>query len=353
MDKEEELKILFESDDEVFFSISAVGDQITFISKSCKKLFGYEDKAFYDNSNLLSLLIHPDFQETFNIGNVLLATKDITTSEFQIINSNGDEKWVRCNTKPLLDSNGNPTHLEGVIKNISQIKRIELDFENKIKELNFYIYRMTHDLRGPISSALGLVYIAKREVKEEPLITYLNKIEESNKKLDSILFNLIEVIRTLKSTVITKELINFKTIINEILSGFEHSPKRKGINIEVKDNSKIEYYSDKKLMNSILLNLIHNSINYHDKSTNASISIEISELNSNLYINVSDNGAGISDDIKSKVYDMFYRGNEDSKGSGLGLYIVKNAVEKLGGKIELISNLGQGTTFNITLPIIQ
>ena len=93
MDKEEELKILFESDDEVFFSISAVGDQITFISKSCKKLFGYEDKAFYDNSNLLSLLIHPDFQETFNIGNLLLATKDITTSEFQIINSMGKMQY--------------------------------------------------------------------------------------------------------------------------------------------------------------------------------------------------------------------------------------------------------------------
>lgn len=351
MNREEELRAMFESEDEVFFTISILNSKTLFISKSCIKIYGYEDKEFYKNHNLLTQLVHPEFQIDFY--NLKFANQDIASSEFKIIDCKGNIKWVHCKTKPVFDFSDKLIQMDGVIKDISQLKKIELDYENKINELNFYIYRITHDLRGPISSALGLVHIAKRIVKEEPLITYINKIEESNKQLDSILLSLIEVIRTLKGTSINKELINFKSIINKILIGFEHSPKRIGIEIDVKINFEIEYLSDKILITSILTNLIHNSINYHDKSSNATILIDINSLNNNVNIIVKDNGAGISEEIKSKVFDMFYRGNEDSKGSGLGLYIVKSAVEKLGGKIELKSNFGQGTTFSIVLPIIS
>lgn len=351
MDKENELKLLFESNEELFYSFDVEKLKLTFISESCSHIFGYDAEFFLTDSLLLFNLVHADFKDFFNPISYKYYSADIVEFDYQIIQKSGLNKWVKSRVKPVFNSQGKLIQINGAIRDISEIKVKELELENKIKELNFYIYRITHDLRGPISSTQGLIYLAKREAKEEPLIKYINKIEESNKKIDSILLNLIEVIRTLKGTAITKELINFESIINEILLGVEHNPKRKGITINVDIKLFYDFYSDTKLINSILLNLIHNAINYHDKSTDAFIFIEIKSQLEVLKIIVKDNGSGIAEDIKSKVFDMFYRGNENSKGSGLGLYIVKSAVEKLGGKIELQSNLGTGTTFSIDLPL--
>jgi PAS domain S-box-containing protein len=351
MQKEKELKLLFESDAEVLFSIDTISLKVTFISSTCKNIYGYDTENFYQDFDLLFRVVHPDFKGIFNIQFYQEVKEDNVENEFQIVSKNGIYKWVNAKVKPEYDRNGKLLQINGLIKDITELKIKEVDLENKINELNFYIYRITHDLRGPISSAQGLVYIAKREAKEEPLITYINKIEESNKKLDTILLNLIEVIRTFKGTTISKELINFESIISEILVGVEHNPKRKDIKIDVNINLFCDFYSDTKLISSILLNLVHNAINYHDKNSEALISIDINTKIESLNISVLDNGSGIPKEIESKVFDMFYRGNEYSKGSGLGLYIVKSAVEKLGGTIKLVSELGKGTTFSIVLPL--
>lgn len=111
--------------------------------------------------------------------------------------------------------------------------------------------------------------------------------------------------------------------------------------------------SDKGMITTILQNLVENAIKYSKRNIPAIVDIRVESHHGKfLTVRVEDNGIGIADDIQVKVFDMFFRGNEISRGSGLGLYILKNAVEKLKGKIILKSKENVGTTFIIELPYI-
>lgn len=112
--------------------------------------------------------------------------------------------------------------------------------------------------------------------------------------------------------------------------------------------------SDKGMITTILQNLVENAIKYSKRNIVATVDIRVeSHPNRPLTIKVEDNGIGIADDIQVRVFDMFFRGNEISRGSGLGLYILKNAVDKLKGKIILKSKENVGTTFIVELPYLN
>jgi signal transduction histidine kinase len=116
-------------------------------------------------------------------------------------------------------------------------------------------------------------------------------------------------------------------------------------------NQSSEFYSNTGILNSVIQNLVENSIKYRSTQNGTPfVSINISEIGDNIVIQVEDNGRGIDQRIKDRVFDMFYRGTSDSKGSGLGLYIVENAIEKINGKIDVNARKEGGTIFTIVLP---
>src|SRR5690606_7414556 len=110
--------------------------------------------------------------------------------------------------------------------------------------------------------------------------------------------------------------------------------------------------ADKNRLAVILNNLLANAIKYHDpRKEEQWINVQVRNSNGTIKLRVSDNGIGIDPEHHSKIFDMFYRGTFQSKGSGLGLYIVKETVVKMNGTIGLKSNSGEGSTFSITLPV--
>ncbi|HXH20364.1 MAG TPA: HAMP domain-containing sensor histidine kinase, partial [Chitinophagales bacterium] len=108
--------------------------------------------------------------------------------------------------------------------------------------------------------------------------------------------------------------------------------------------------SNEDALRSILQNLIHNAILYRKKGERATVQISVSEAPTQIIIRVKDNGIGIPEKIQGRVFEMFFRGSNESEGSGLGLYLVKNAVTKLNGSVTMKSAEGAGTEFIVTLP---
>ena len=121
------------------------------------------------------------------------------------------------------------------------------------------------------------------------------------------------------------------------------------INFEIKIDHNDEITADKVLLLSVLQNLIHNAINYcnHDSPW---VRIKIESIENGIELEIADNGKGIHENVKNRVFEMFYRGHPDSNGSGLGLFIVKNALEKMKGSISFESKVGIGTTFTVNIP---
>jgi signal transduction histidine kinase len=147
------------------------------------------------------------------------------------------------------------------------------------------------------------------------------------------------------------EPIDFSELIGKVQSNFVAIPGHERLKVDVKIKDEIPFHSDPTRIEIILNNLFSNSIKYQDLRKDSSfIAIHIETTNEKSFIRFSDNGIGIQRNHLDKIFDMFYRASENSKGSGLGLYIAKETISKLAGSIKVESEFGAFTTFEITIP---
>jgi signal transduction histidine kinase len=217
-------------------------------------------------------------------------------------------------------------------------------------ELNTFLYKATHDLRGPLTSIMGLANLASRDENMPQVGTFIHMISECTTKLDEILVSLIETM-AIKNARLSVDPINFREMISKVMQRLEFVPEFAKIHFDIDITTDKPFSSDEKILNSILQNVVENGIKYHNRSIqNPFIRVRISDFEDGVRIEVADNGIGIDPAIQDKIFEMFYRGNDGSKGSGLGLYLVKNGIQRLGGMINLKSAEGAGTTLSIYLP---
>ena len=271
--------------------------------------------------------------------------------ELQLQHKNGDTIWVLVAGAPYIDSNGDAIGTIAIITDITDRKATELKLQEKNNELDAFVYKASHDLKGPLASIIGVTNIARDEVQVPEATRYFDLISKSTERLDNILSELLDVTRINKAQL-NYEPINVPFIIDDIINSLKHLPKSQYIDFQKEIHISNGFQSDKKLLTSILQNLIVNSINYHNPQAQPPVvRVSVKEKFQNkIEFQVSDNGQGIPTRMQQKVFEMFYRGNTQSKGSGLGLYIVKNSIEKLQGSCELQSEPGSGTTFSFILP---
>jgi signal transduction histidine kinase len=233
-----------------------------------------------------------------------------------------------------------------------EIKLKNTNLEKTNAELDRFLYSTSHDLRSPLLSIKGLVNIARNESIRPEVTKYLSMIEERADRLDFFIRDIIDYSRNSR-TRLSYDLVNMHQLVSEVQQNFQFLDGASNIDFQ---NEIIieEVVIDRNRTMIILNNLISNAIKYHRQDEkDLWIKTSVSKTKSILNIIVSDNGQGIHPDRKEKVFEMFYRGTERSQGSGLGLYIVKEAVEKMFGKIHVESTIGVGTTFFVTIPVIE
>jgi signal transduction histidine kinase len=226
-------------------------------------------------------------------------------------------------------------------------KNIELQKLNN--ELNKFVYSVSHDLRSPLMSILGVLELSKLEEKSfNP--TYIKIIEDCVLKLDSYLKNIIDYYVNSKSDELLQD-INFQELINEILKSHNKLDDAIFIETEVKQNA--EFIGDLFRIKVVLNNLISNAIKFKNpENLQHKIQIIINANLKSVYITISDNGIGILQEHLEHIFKMFFRTltPNEKQGSGIGLYIVKEALEKIGGTIEVASSVETGTSFKIFIP---
>jgi signal transduction histidine kinase len=267
---------------------------------------------------------------------------------------------------PIFDDQGKVTQWFGtntdttVLKEaeeklVEKQRELELKIEELYKsnaELDRFVYSASHDLRAPLKSMLGLIGIINRS--EEPSNTAqmvrMEMLKDSVVKLDAFIEDILNYSRNTRMDVVNEE-INFREIIEGIRNSHKFIDGADELKFQVEIHQKEKFISDGKRINVILNNLISNAIKYKDASKEESfVTVFVASDVENVIITIEDNGIGIADDKKEKVFDMFYRATTLSTGSGLGLYIVKETLEKLGGTITLESKLNMGTKFSMQIP---
>jgi PAS domain S-box-containing protein len=218
------------------------------------------------------------------------------------------------------------------------------------KELDLLVYRASHDLRAPLMSILGLIKITELEFKDTKAMVNLDLITKSVNKLDSYISDIINLSKNSR-TELSYEKINFETIVDDLLDSLTYFEHSKYIEVVKNINKEAEFVSDLKRIEIVFNNLISNAIKYHNIHQDFPfIKISITQNYKEALIEISDNGIGVESNHIEHIFNMFYRASSNSKGSGLGLYIVKDAISKLKGKIDVSSEIGKGTSFKIIIP---
>ncbi|TAH22223.1 MAG: sensor histidine kinase [Cytophagales bacterium] len=230
----------------------------------------------------------------------------------------------------------------------AQVKNIALAKANT--ELDRFVYSVSHDLRSPIASMLGLVNLSKIEQDLTMLRHYEELKEKSLLKLDSFIRDILDYSRNTR-TELKAEIIDWQLFISQHIEQHQHSKEAQAIEITFQIEQNQDFYTDLYRVSIIFNNLLSNAIRYSnilvEKQT---IHINILTENNSTQIEVIDNGIGIGEEHLDNIFKMFYRASSDSKGSGLGLYIVAETIQKLNGTVSVSSQIGKGTSFSITLP---
>lgn len=234
---------------------------------------------------------------------------------------------------------------------IASKKEIEVKNENLIianSELDNFVYSVSHDLRSPITSLKGLIEITKLEDDLEQIKYYLMLMCQSLNKQDQFISAIIDYSKNKRIQIIV-ESVSLSKLIDDTIDQHNHNKNVDKIVI-TKDLLIDEVQSDSLRLKIILNNLLSNAIKYVDE-TKKEMSISIKAYNSGAFhkIEITDNGIGIQEEYKKHIFDMFFVINSN-KGSGLGLYIVKETLDKLNGNITVFSESNVGSKFTVTIP---
>lgn len=235
------------------------------------------------------------------------------------------------------------------------LKKYNEELIKSYDELDKFVYSVSHDLRAPLTSVLGLVELARHKTKvasDSSDLNYLDMIETSVDKLDIYIRNIIDYYRSTRMES-TQEEIDFEEILESShheLSYYENY-QRLSVQLEVHNPENVPFKSDHSRLRVIFNNIVSNAIKFQKPKSNESylrISADITPENVRLVF--KDNGIGIEEKHLAEIFKMFFRASHVNAGSGIGLYIVNEAVKKLEGTIDVQSIPGNRTVFTIFIP---
>jgi signal transduction histidine kinase len=253
------------------------------------------------------------------------------------------------------------TELEKLNKRINnqhnELTFTQAELDKSQKETDNFLYRASHDLKGPLATMAGLLNLAHQEITDGSALCYVEKLSVVSANMNEALNKLCVIYSLLRenenSSQQTVSLDNkaVKKIIDTIVLSLKREINQKNIQINV-DIENIQLQSNRQYLELILSNCIENAVHFHKviPGRKPKIDIEVKSRREFITIKVRDNGEGLPDEYQDRIFELFFRGKNSAR-SGMGLYIVKKLVEKSKGAIRFLSDYGQFTEFVITLPI--
>jgi PAS domain S-box-containing protein len=317
------------------------------VNRGFEEMFGY-DRTELRGQNLNDFIVPEELRnEGIDLNNLITSNQVVSIETIRKHRSGDLVTVILCGVPVMLENQ--TIGIYGVYVDITDRKRVEEELKIRNTELDNFVYKVSHDLRAPLSSILGLVNLSRLPGNTDNPMDYIDIIGEKVQALDHFIGDVLSHSKNLKMEVNIGK-VDLNHIIEQTFTELSYLEGAKDVQRCVKIEG-IDFFSDHWRISEIFRNLISNAIKYRQlyiDTPEIQIKIHVDHLRAD--ISFSDNGIGINDESLSRIFEMFYRATEQSDGSGIGLYIVKNAVDKLGGQINVASKTGQGTRFNILLP---
>jgi PAS domain S-box-containing protein len=341
-----------------------INNQKTKWSENCFVIYGLKPFEMEPTFEYFKSRIHPDdmhlVDEAFEN---IVRSKLPHTSEMRIIFPDGTFRWFQNDMIPVFKDDI-LVALKGINLDITERKQAELalkENERKLHQLNLdkdrFISILGHDLKSPFNNLLGLSKVLTDEItglKTEEIEDLAKDIHKSAKIANNLLDDILLWARAQQGKIpFNPQILSFKDIYKDTLEIFTPNANAKNITINYPETDEINIFSDIDMLKTVLRNLVSNAIKF--TNSGGKIAINAEQNYENVIITVSDNGIGIPSENLAKLFDisevLTTTGTEKEAGTGLGLLLCKEFVEKHGGKIWVESEAGRGSEFKFTLPI--
>lgn len=218
-------------------------------------------------------------------------------------------------------------------------------------ELDNFIYKSSHDIKGPLVRLLGVCHVALLDVQEEKAREYLTMMNDTAKHVNDI-FDRLKLVSDINSLTLDHTRIDFHAILLRVKNNLKNFEGFNAIEFEEEIQGDVEFYSDEFLIETILHNMLENAVKFQKKSEQVHKFIRVSVAREGNQIRIAfvDNGIGIKETDLDHIFKMFSKAALEHQNVGLGLYIVKQCVSKLGGTINLQQSKNKFTEFEVRLP---
>ena len=311
-------------------------------------------------------MIHPSWRETMSeyLRKDVIENNNRFDKEYKIVRKyDGNERWVHGQGKLILDSNKNLNSMIGTIMDITERKMAdeEIKLKNELlqasnAEKDKFFSIIAHDLRGPLSAFVGATQIITEEIQTmniEEIIDITLSMKTSASNIYSLLENLLEWSRLRRGGMdFVPEKIDLKEKIGDCVDVLSESARKKRIQVTFFIPDEMEVFADNHMFDTIIRNLISNAIKFTPVGGNISVTADYNSDHS-IVVKVSDSGIGMTPELKNKLFLISEKtsrpGTEGEMSTGLGLLLVKEFIEKHGGKIWVESEVGNGSTFSFTI----
>lgn len=326
-------------------------------SKQIYRLFGFPEDEFNPTYERFFNCVHPDDKQHFtdSINECMDKGKEYD-EEYRIICADGTVKWVSGKGNVFRDEYGKPARMMGTLFDITARRNMKDLILAKNKELESFVYTVSHDLKTPlvtIQGFLGLFRSQKGVNFGANGVHYLNRINANVEYMKDLIHDLLEFSRVGKKAA-EPESVEITGLIHESARPFIKKMEDNGIKFDVEGEDKCRIFADKYRLKQLIDNLISNAVKFFDPDKKEKwIKIRCGMRGRNVLLSIKDNGIGIDPKYHEKIFEIFQRLKETSRdieGTGVGLALVKKIVEESKGKIQVISAAGEGTEFMIELP---
>ena len=299
------------------------------------------------SDNFILHIACPEFNEQkTKIESVLIIGIDITELKIAEQNSQMLNEELSQLNEELSASN------EELFMKQFELREVISELEQRNHELDNIVYKISHDIRAPLASILGLINIIKDDKDLDNILSYIDLIEGRALKLDDFIRKMLDFAKANRSEN-KPESIDFQELIEDTFKDLSYMKGFDTVETKVHVNLRDEkYFGDLLKLRIIFANIISNAIKYQNYfQDNSFLHISVDIDYKLLTISFKDNGMGIAEEHLSKICEIFYRANEKADGSGLGLYIVKQTIDKLKGKLKIRSKINKGTEIRVLLPV--
>ncbi len=285
-----------------------------------------------------------------------VTTQQIVRTEDTGILEDGTQVEFLQSVLPYLHITGKLEHIIVTGVDISELKKVQDAVNRKNEELrkintelDNFVYSISHDLRSPLLSIKGIVSLIMHSPEiDEKNRKYLEMVDGSATRLDGTIQEILEYSRNSRLDI-AHEAFDVVAMVQQSYNDLRYSAEGQ-MELQLDIQTSPEIFTDRSRMSVLLKNIIGNSIKYRRKDFDSFVRFSLQRDNGHVIMQVSDNGEGIDAAHLDKIFTMFFRGTTSSIGTGLGLYICKEIVNKLNGELAVTSTLGKGTTMTITIP---